>query len=231
MPPPKAEKVGPTPGRPTTTLSDTTALARVRVPSFQMPPPHRRPLPRVMVSPSISTVAPALIRKTRLRSLPLTASRFAPGPAICTSSVMRSWPLVRATVPRSPPAKSTTSAPGLVLAAVIAARSDPAPASARFETVKVVGTARSSSGSTPSRAVVARFRVGGPLPAPDGARRVRANHRQDGRRMGRLLARTGLRLDDDGPLGAQTERRGGAGPVGGLLGGKDPTGRCPRGSK
>ena len=28
-----------------------------------------------------------------------------------------------------------------------------------------------------------------------------------------------------GPLGAQTERRGGAGPAGGLLGGKDPTGR------
>ena len=27
------------------------------------------------------------------------------------------------------------------------------------------------------------------------------------------------------PSGAQTERRGGAGPVGGLLGGKDPTGR------
>jgi hypothetical protein len=26
--------------------------------------------------------------------------------------------------------------------------------------------------------------------------------------------------------GAQTERRGGAGPVGGLLGGKDLTGRC-----
>ena len=26
-------------------------------------------------------------------------------------------------------------------------------------------------------------------------------------------------------LSAQTERRGGAGPVGGLLGGKDPTGR------
>src|SRR5438093_10589527 len=31
--------------------------------------------------------------------------------------------------------------------------------------------------------------------------------------------------------GAQTERRGGAGPVGGLLGGKDPTGRfCRRAS-
>ena len=28
-----------------------------------------------------------------------------------------------------------------------------------------------------------------------------------------------------GPLGAQTVRRGGAGPVGGLLGGQDPTGR------
>src|SRR5229473_89926 len=28
------------------------------------------------------------------------------------------------------------------------------------------------------------------------------------------------------PSGAQTERRGGAGPVRGLLGGKDPTGRC-----
>src|SRR5215831_1323029 len=26
--------------------------------------------------------------------------------------------------------------------------------------------------------------------------------------------------------GAQTERRGGAGPAGGLLGGKDPAGRC-----
>jgi len=29
----------------------------------------------------------------------------------------------------------------------------------------------------------------------------------------------------DNASGAQTERRGGAGPVGGLLGGKDPTGR------
>ena len=32
-------------------------------------------------------------------------------------------------------------------------------------------------------------------------------------------------MDDDIVPGAQTERRGGAGPVGGLLGGKDPTGR------
>src|SRR5215213_7114343 len=40
-----------------------------------------------------------------------------------------------------------------------------------------------------------------------------------------VSSRCGLREDDDGPLGAQTVRRGGAGPVGGLLGGKDPTGR------
>jgi hypothetical protein len=41
-----------------------------------------------------------------------------------------------------------------------------------------------------------------------------------------LLEASGLRYNGDGdPSGAQTERRGGAGPVGGLLGGKDPTGR------
>src|SRR5262249_48787256 len=40
----------------------------------------------------------------------------------------------------------------------------------------------------------------------------------------RLLRVCSLRWNDEGPPGAQTERRGGAGPVGGLLGGKDPTG-------
>jgi hypothetical protein len=36
----------------------------------------------------------------------------------------------------------------------------------------------------------------------------------------------GLPYNGGGDLsGAQTERRGGAGPVGGLLGGKDPAGR------
>src|SRR5437588_3319674 len=39
-----------------------------------------------------------------------------------------------------------------------------------------------------------------------------------------LLSRSAVRWMDIVP-GAQTERRGGAGPVGGLLGGKDPTGR------
>jgi hypothetical protein len=34
-----------------------------------------------------------------------------------------------------------------------------------------------------------------------------------------------LSIGGGDPSGAQTERRGGAGPVGGLLGGKDPTGR------
>jgi hypothetical protein len=41
-----------------------------------------------------------------------------------------------------------------------------------------------------------------------------------------LLFQVGLRGNrKDIVPGAQTERRGGAGPVGGLLGGKDPTGR------
>src|SRR4029453_18460451 len=35
----------------------------------------------------------------------------------------------------------------------------------------------------------------------------------------------GLRFNESNAPGAQTERRGGAGPVRGLLGGKDPTGR------
>jgi hypothetical protein len=43
---------------------------------------------------------------------------------------------------------------------------------------------------------------------------------------GTLLCDAGLLYNGGGDLsGAQTERRGGAGPVGGLLGGKDPTGR------
>ncbi len=41
-----------------------------------------------------------------------------------------------------------------------------------------------------------------------------------------LLFQVGLRnREEDIVPGAQTERRGGAGPVRGLLGGKDPTGR------
>jgi hypothetical protein len=44
--------------------------------------------------------------------------------------------------------------------------------------------------------------------------------------MGCLLCGRGLLDNGDGDLsGVQTERRGGAGPAGGLLGGKDPAGR------
>jgi hypothetical protein len=38
-----------------------------------------------------------------------------------------------------------------------------------------------------------------------------------------LVERTVCGNTGCGPHGAQTERRGGAGPVGGLLGGQDPT--------
>src|SRR5262249_32357690 len=42
----------------------------------------------------------------------------------------------------------------------------------------------------------------------------------------RLVGKAGLRYNrETSCAGAQTGRRGGAGPVGGLLGGKDPTGR------
>jgi len=41
-----------------------------------------------------------------------------------------------------------------------------------------------------------------------------------------FLPESGLLYNGSGdPSGAQTERRAGAGPVGGLLGGKDPAGR------
>ena len=102
------------------------------MPAFRMPPPRKKPCPRVTVKSSMFTAAPLLMLKTRLASLPLTASRPAPGPSIRRSSVMPNSPLVRATVPRSPWAKAMTSAPGLALAAVIAARSEPGPLSARL---------------------------------------------------------------------------------------------------
>ena len=51
-------------------------------------------------------------------------------------------------------------------------------------------------------------------------------HQGHGNPLVSLLCDGGLRYNgSDNASGAQTERRGGAGPVGGLLGGKDPTGR------
>ena len=186
MPPPMASEAGVAPGRPTTTLSDTTASERVRVPAFRMPPPRKRPCPWVMVKSSMLAAAPLLMLKTRLASLPLTASRPAPGPSIRRPSVMLNSPLVRATVPRSPWAKVMTSAPGLVLAAVIAARSEPGPLSARLPTVKVLRTMRSSSCATLNRVGRNRFgsRVGRcPCSVPDGTKRERPDRSQDDRRM------------------------------------------------
>jgi len=47
-----------------------------------------------------------------------------------------------------------------------------------------------------------------------------------------LLSRAGLRYNEKAiATGAQTERRGGVGPVGSLLGGKDPIGRLFQASK
>src|SRR5262245_7339931 len=213
MPPPKASTAGVVPGRPTTSLSDTTAWERVRLPALSTPPPRNRPYPRVMVSPSISTAAPLAMLKTRLVSLPLTARRLAPGPTRDTSSVMLNSPLVRVIVPRTPDANVMTSAPGLVLAAVIAARSESEPLSARLPTLKVLGTVRSSSCKTLSRVDGARVvsLVGRcPCFAPSGTKRERAARSQEDRRIGKLLGNPGLRYNGETSFPA---RRPGAGAV------------------
>ena len=93
MPPPNGSTSALMPGRPTTTLSDTTASERVRAPAFRMPPPRKKPCPWVMVKSSMLAAAPLLMLKTRLTSLPLTASLSAPGPSIRRSSVMLNSPL------------------------------------------------------------------------------------------------------------------------------------------
>src|SRR5262245_125451 len=139
-----------------------------------------------------------------------------------TLSVRSSSPLVRAMVPVV--AKSIVSAPGLALEAETASRSEPAPVSRRLVTVKVLGRQRSSRASTPSRGVRGRW----------GERRNVATDGRDFRDVSKERNHMGISLagavvcswNVRGPPGAQTVRRVGAGPVGGLLGGKDPTGRC-----
>ena len=148
-------------GRPTTRLSDRMAWERVRVPAFKMPPPCPTARPWVTVRSSMLTATPLLIWKTRLASLPLTASRSAPGPSMVRSSVMLSWPPVSAMVPsRAAGAKRIRSAPGALLAVVIASRSDPGPLSRKFKTEKVLSRRRSSSASRHSREAGERRRVG-----------------------------------------------------------------------
>ncbi len=172
------------------------------------------------------TAAPLPILKTRLASLPLTASRPAPGPSIRRSSVMLNSPLVRAMVPsRAAGAKRIRSAPGLVLASRIACRSEPRPLSARLPTVKVLGTMRSSSRSTLNR--VGRggcgSRVGRcPCSVPDGTKRERADRSQDDRRMAKTPWEdwSAIEWKDIVPGADRAPGRCRAG--GGLLGGKDP---------
>src|SRR2546423_14867028 len=67
-------------------------------------------------------------------------------------------------------------------------------------------------------------RVGrGPFSAPDGAKRERVDRSPDNRLMAKTPRKdcSAIEWRDIVP-DAQSERRGGAGPVGGLLGGKDP---------
>src|SRR5262249_12978607 len=82
------------------------------------------------------------------------------------------------------------------------------------------------------RAVLQGFekQPGGPQPSGRPPRRgaggtgfSRVEHRAEPH--GHLLFGRGLLKNGSGPPGAQTERRGGAGPVRGLPGGKEPTGR------
>src|SRR6476469_3935147 len=72
-----------------------------------------------------------------------------------------------------------------------------------------------------------RSRVGRcPFSMPDGTKWKRVDRSQDDIRIARTPWEdwSAIQWKDIVP-GAQTERRGGAGPVGGLLGGKDPTDR------
>src|SRR5262249_33670499 len=78
--------------------------------------------------------------KTRLASLPLTASLFAPGPLIVTLLVMSNSPPVSVIVPCSPLANVMASSPE-----ASPARKEPGPLSLVFRTVKVLGSVRSSS--------------------------------------------------------------------------------------
>src|SRR5262245_51465201 len=70
------------------------------------------------------------------------------------SSVILISPLLSVTVPLRPAAKWIVSAPGVALASRTAWRREPAPPSARFRTVKLLGTVRSSRDSRRGRMVL-----------------------------------------------------------------------------
>src|SRR5262245_32448907 len=189
-----------------------------------MPPPSSA-WPWVMVRPARKAVTPLLISKTRLASLPLTATSSALGPRISRSSVTSSWP-PGVIVPCAWPVKKIRSAPGWALASSTACRSDPGPLSARFSTRNVLGTVRSSRASSRGVKSSLRCRFG----RRPRSRRVRweSDFRQERKESNHMIHppfRKRSAMGYDNVPGAQTERRGGAGPAGGLSGGKEPAGR------
>src|SRR5262249_12949057 len=82
--------------------------------------------------------APGLMKRTRLASLPLIVSWFAPGPAIVTLLETNNWPLVRVIVPETTVASMVSSS----LAAASAARREPGPLSSVLVTVMVAASAQ-----------------------------------------------------------------------------------------
>src|SRR5262245_18593409 len=223
MPPPRATSPGP----PRAWLSAKTERLTVRVPRLRTPAPSTA-RPWATVSRLRDTVVPLLMCKTRSASLPLMVSRLTPGPLISRSSVMSSWPEARAMVPANPGAKAMSSAPGRALASRIACRSEPAPLSPRFRTVKVLSTVLSSRASSrgTKRCLWCRPRRRPRWRGVPGESDFRDRSKEIGHMVQPSLSEAVcLIMDAATDPGAQTGRRGGARPAGGLLGGKDPTGR------
>ena len=145
-------------------------MLRAALPSSRMPPPDVAS-PSVMVSPEMATLALPLTSKTRLASLPLTESVFAPGPSIVTLWLIGNSPLVSLMVPCSPGANTMVASPERM-----PARSEPAPLSARLVTGKVLSRLLLSSPSRRGR-TARRARAG-----LDLGRRDRVEEPVDNRR-------------------------------------------------
>ena len=139
----------------TTLVNATSSAAVIEMPDDFDP---------ATVSPEMLTAAPpepVIERRLKLvvaSELGWIKSRADPGPVIETSSVMVGSAVVSAIdsvpawIPKIAGSKTIASGPGLAFACVIASRSEPVPESAVLTTVNVVGTIRSSSGSSSSLA-------------------------------------------------------------------------------
>src|SRR5262245_22559505 len=181
--------------------------------------PAPAPTVGLLLARPFSIVRPAMVTatgfwfwltlKTRLALLPLMASKLAPGPSMSRLLLIASSSLVSVIVwPLRLGAKTMLSP---LLARPIASRREPAPLSWLFRTVSVLRAVRSSriSSRGTNRLAPATSR-------PFVRRRLRgANHI-----AGSPVRGGGLRYNDGANTpGAQTERRGEAGPVRVLLGG------------